>query len=80
VENEIFFSKKNIDKETIKSYIDKNNIKYIFVQEKDRKITNTGYDFQQVYINNPNIKIILKELETKVAYKDFQTTIYLIKK
>jgi hypothetical protein len=80
VKNEIFFSKKNLDKETIKSYIDKNNIKYIFIQEKDRKITNTGYDFQQVYINNPNIKIILKELATKVAYKDFQTTIYLIKK
>jgi hypothetical protein len=80
VENDFFFKKNNLSKNDIKSYIVSKNIKYIFIQEKDRKITKTGFDIQKVYINNPNIEIIMKQLKIKMVYKDFQSTIYLIEK
>ena len=80
VENDFFFKKNNLSKDDIKSYIVSKNIKYIFIQEKDRKITKTGFDFQKVYINNPNIEIIMNQLSIKMVYKDFQSTIYLIEK
>lgn len=78
VDNRIFFDKQNLSKKEIIEYVKINNIKYIFIQTRDRKITNTGYDFKKVDINNENLKALLT-LNKKEAYKDNQSIIYELK-
>jgi hypothetical protein len=75
VENRNFFNKKNISENEIKQYIKEKNIKYIFIQTRDRKITKTGYDFQTVNVNEPNLKTLLT-LSKKEVFKDNQSIIY----
>ena len=75
VDNRIFFNKKNVSKTEIIEYVKKNKIKYLFIQTRDRKITKTGYDFQTVNVNDPNLKTLLT-LSKKEVFKDNQSIIY----
>lgn len=75
VDNRNFFNKENLSKTEIIEYVKEKKIKYIFIQTRDRKITNTGYDFKKVNINNASLKTLLT-LNKKEAYKDNQSIIY----
>jgi len=76
--NDKFFNNKNLNKDEILLHLKKNKIKYIFLQTKDRKITNTGFGFRELSIQNPNFKVLIDLFKNNIVFQDNQAIIYEI--
>lgn len=73
--NRNFLKEKNLSANQIKSYLKNNKIKFIYLQTKDRKITETGFSFRPVDLIDKNLESIINK-NSQIVYQDFQTKIY----